>query len=101
MDAYTCVEAMTKVVQGFDEAIEAEAMGLLAAIEWTKTLHQQTILIESDNSTVVQALRNEQYPRNYWGQMIRSGGDYVREISVQWIKRSGNKAAHYLARWAE
>ncbi|MCI50681.1 ribonuclease H protein, partial [Trifolium medium] len=67
MEDGSCVGAMTKVVQGFDEAVEVETMGLLAAIEWIKTLRQQTIVIETDNRTIVQTLQHGRYPRNYWG----------------------------------
>ncbi|MCI36965.1 TIR-NBS-LRR resistance protein, partial [Trifolium medium] len=100
----SCVGAMTKVVQGFDEAVEVEAFGLIVAIEWAKALRHQAIVIELDNNIIVQTVHSGRYPRNYWGNLVRSGGDYLREnthIVLQWVRRSGNKVAYFLARWAE
>jgi ribonuclease HI len=98
------VGARTKVVYGVEEAVEAEAMGLEAAIEMRDRIQDREVIIEMDNQSVVQAVLSGRYPRRYWGLIARRCGDYIREnpklTSVQWVRRTGNNAAHQMARWA-
>jgi ribonuclease HI len=53
-------------VQGFDEAVEAKAMGLAEAIEFLAHFQHHAIIIEMDNSTIVKSVQSRRYPRNYW-----------------------------------
>jgi ribonuclease HI len=116
------VGAKTKVVHGFDKAIEAEALGLKAAIELVdffrdcrntieidaaidsaEQFRKRRIIIEMDNKVVIEAVQSGKYPRTYWGKIARNGGDYIRrdtQTTIQWVRRNGNKAAHEIARWA-
>jgi hypothetical protein len=116
------VGAKTEVVHGYDKAIEAEALGLKAAIEfvdWFRDCRNTTemdvevgsvdqfrkrrITIEMDNKGIVEAIQNGKYPRTYWGKLARNSGDYIRgdnQININWVRRNGNKAAYEFARWA-
>jgi ribonuclease HI len=99
------VGARTKLVYGVDEAIEAEALGLDEVIEFATLYKDRKIIIEMDNSEVVKAIQRNRYPRRYWGQIARRGGDFIRAnpstSSIQWVRRTGNEAAHQMAKWAE
>jgi hypothetical protein len=59
------VGARTKVIHGFDDVVEAEAMGLEAAIEMGDRILEKEVFIEMDNKMVVQAVSSGRYPRNY------------------------------------
>jgi hypothetical protein len=117
------VRAKTKVVHGFDKAIEAEALGLEVAIEFVDffkdrrntmemdatndlvdQFRKRRIIIEMDNRVVVKAVQSGKYPRTYWGKIARNDGDYIRgdtQTTINWVCRNGNKAAHEIARWAK
>jgi ribonuclease HI len=97
------VGARTKVVRGFDDAVEAEAMGLEEAIEFVKIYRNHTIIIEMDNLSVVNAVNRRCYPHRYWGQIARKGEEFLRvntQVTLQWVNRNSNKPAHNFARWA-
>ncbi|KAK2381221.1 hypothetical protein QL285_068845 [Trifolium repens] len=99
------VGARTKMVYGVDEAIEAETLGLDEAIEFVALYKDRKIIIEMDNSEVVKVVHKNRYPRRYWGQIVRRGGEYIRAnpttTSLQWVRRTENEAAHQMAKWAE
>jgi hypothetical protein len=72
------VGARTKFVYGVGDAIEAEALGLDEAIEFSTLYKDRRIIIEMDNSEVVKAAQRNHYPRRYWGQIVRRSGEYIR-----------------------
>jgi ribonuclease HI len=85
------------------EAIEAEAMGLVIAIEFLKGFQYQEAIIELDNQTVVKSVINQSYPRKYWGNLAKSSTKFLSEnpnVSIQWVRRASNEVAHHLARHA-
>ncbi|GAU42618.1 hypothetical protein TSUD_238110 [Trifolium subterraneum] len=98
------VGAATKVVRGLTEATEAEAMGVVEAIRDASQVQQQTMIIETDNETIVKASSNRKYPRLLWGhlaRLIRVSLDENPQFSVQWASRKKNVVAHSLACWVE
>jgi ribonuclease HI len=99
------VGARTKLVCGIDDAIEAEARGLDEAIEYATLFNDRKIIIEMDNSEVVKVVQRNRYPRRYWGQIVRRSGKYIKAnsntMTLQWVRRTGNEAAHQMAKWAE
>ncbi|GAU28869.1 hypothetical protein TSUD_293210 [Trifolium subterraneum] len=98
------VGAATKVVRGLTEVIKAEAMGVVEAINEASHFQQGPVIIETDNETIVKAIRKRKYPRLLWGHLARLIRDLLDEkphLSVQWINRRKNNIAHMLANWAE
>jgi ribonuclease HI len=97
------ISAATRVVQGIDEAIEAEARGIMEAVGDLNRFQQEKVIIESDNSSAVKAIQTRKYPRSYWGlclRKVREKMDRNPQISIVWAKRSKNIVAHKLAEWA-
>jgi ribonuclease HI len=98
-----CVGAATKVLKGSDDATEAEATGLLEAIQWAQRQRYTRIIFESDAEAVVKAIQNGSYPRLRWGQIAKQAARAIKEnddFSVSWVRRENNYVAHTLARWA-
>jgi ribonuclease HI len=97
------IGAATKIVHGIEEAIEAEARGIMEAVGDLNRSQQNKVIIESDNSSVVKAIQTRVYPRSYWGwiaRKVRETIDSNPQISIVWAKRSKNIVAHKLAEWA-
>lgn len=91
----------------------AEAIGLKEVLSWIKrrgpslnsfiVLPQTKIVIESDCLQLVQALKNTQRSCSPTGLVISDCKKLIQDcpnISFSFVKRSGNKAAHWLARHA-
>jgi ribonuclease HI len=97
------VGAATSVVRGSSDALEGEAMGLAAAIEFARRFPENYITIEMDSKIIVDAVNDRKYGRNYWGRLARRSGNVIHtnpKLSIAWTKRTGNSAAHVLANWA-
>jgi ribonuclease HI len=97
-----CLGAATRIVKA-QSAVEAEAMGLEAALRSIHQFEGKPMVIEMDSSLIVKAIQSKIYLRAYWGSIVRSAGDLLAQcpnVSVCWGRRIGNKAAHLLARWA-
>jgi ribonuclease HI len=94
---------MTKVIKGSDEATLAEAVGIDEALQWLKTQGYQRVIIESDAEIVTKAVAKKKFPRTNWGLVARRIArdlEQCTQISIGWVKRNGNQAAHELARLA-
>ncbi|KAK2419793.1 hypothetical protein QL285_030613 [Trifolium repens] len=97
------VGAATSVVRGSSDALEGEARGLAAAIEFAYRFPGNYITIEMDSKIIVDAVNDRKYGRNYWGRLARRNGNVIHtnpQLSIAWTKRTGNLAAHVLANWA-
>jgi ribonuclease HI len=67
------------------------------------TYGEHGITIEMDAKTIVDSARKKTYPRFYWGKIARNCGDVMNRkpnVSIRWVRRTGNKVAHSLAKWA-
>ncbi|MCI21319.1 hypothetical protein A2U01_0042485, partial [Trifolium medium] len=56
-----------------------------------------------DSSSIVNAVLKRKYNRSYWGRIARRCGgiiDRSPRISIGWVRRTSNTAAHTLANWA-
>ncbi|GAU41426.1 hypothetical protein TSUD_26060 [Trifolium subterraneum] len=98
-----CIGAVTKVMQGLNDATLAETQGLFEALNWIKTKGFSNIVIEMDAEVVVRAIQKRIFPRLRWGKLAKScARDFDKDalLSINWVRRNGNKAAHELARWA-
>jgi ribonuclease HI len=82
----------------------AEAMGLQEAIELIQQWNLQNTIIEMDAKAMVDAFHRSAQPRTIWGNIVKNCARKVKErndVVVVWTRRSGNSAAHDLAKWAE
>jgi ribonuclease HI len=98
-----CVRAMTKVVLGSDSIVDGEAFGLNEALNMVEAGTNTQIIIEMDAKTIVNAVTKRNFPHCYWGRIARRCRrmiDANPKISLRWVRRSGNEAAHRLANWA-
>jgi ribonuclease HI len=94
---------MTKVVFGSDSIVEGEAFGLNEALNMVKAVTDTQVIIEMDAKTIVDAVTKLNFPHVYWGRIAlrcRRLIDSNPRISLRWVRRSGNGAAHCLANWA-
>ncbi|KAK2352739.1 hypothetical protein QL285_090453 [Trifolium repens] len=56
-----------------------------------------------DSSSIVDAVKRKSYPRSYWGRITQKCGEEIDrnpKRSIEWVRRTGNQAAHTLANWA-
>ncbi|CAJ2655982.1 unnamed protein product [Trifolium pratense] len=98
-----CVGAEMRICFGTHDAAMAEATGLLEALYWVDRNHLSNTIIEIDGANIVHALNQRVFPRTDWGQVARTGArvlSRLNNVSVTWVNRKGNEAAHELARWA-
>jgi ribonuclease HI len=97
------VVAATKAQQGSGNVEQSEVMGLVEAVKLIEDHHLQNVIIEMDSVVIVGAIQRNVYPRKYWGKLAQACArvfENRRDISLRWISRKGNEAAHSLARWA-
>jgi ribonuclease HI len=97
-----CLGAETRVVCA-REAVEAEVMGLEAAIQSLSLVPNQINIVETDAKMVVDAIQRHSYPRSYWRKRAKKVGMFLKhntQVSVRWVRRTGNRVAHHLASWA-
>jgi ribonuclease HI len=97
------VMVATKVVNILGDATTAEAMGVKVALDWICAGRWTDVLVESDSKLVVDGINSHRLPRGYWGLI----GNYCKEkmknlqrVSLRWVSRQGNWAAHAAAKWA-
>ncbi|XP_062091061.1 uncharacterized protein LOC133797237 [Humulus lupulus] len=79
----------------------AEAMGVREALSWLKQRSWTHVIIEIDSLLVVQAIRSSISMVSYFGNIVDECKSLLKEcqnVSVLFIKRSANRAAHALAR---
>jgi ribonuclease HI len=97
------VGAATKAQIGSGNVELAETTGLLEALNLVESLQLESVIIEMDAATIVRAIHNKSFPRNHWGRLAHRCSrvfDANDNISLSWISRKGNEAAHASARWA-
>jgi ribonuclease HI len=99
-----CVGAATKLTLGSGTVELAETIGLREALDIIEknNLHQVSILM--DAACIVQAINNQIFPRSQWGQLAcvcARAMERLNGVTLAWIPRRDNEAAHTLARWAK
>uniref|UniRef100_A0A803P625 RNase H type-1 domain-containing protein n=1 Tax=Cannabis sativa TaxID=3483 RepID=A0A803P625_CANSA len=95
------VEAITRC-QTRNTTLElAEAMGVREAISWIKQKAWYGTVVETDCLSVVQAIRSNLPFLSYFGSIISDCKlflEQMRDVSVNFIRRSTKRVAHSLAR---
>lgn len=79
----------------------AEALAIKEALSWIKNQGWQGVIVESDFLVAVQAIRSKAPMVSPFGRVIEACRAMLRDlntVSLFFIKRSANVAAHELAR---
>jgi ribonuclease HI len=79
----------------------AEATSLLEATRFVEEGKLSNIIIELDAAMIVQAFSRRDFPRTNWGKCVLKCARVIARlsnISVTWVNREGNQAAHALVR---
>ncbi|PNX87020.1 ribonuclease H [Trifolium pratense] len=98
-----CVGAATRVIKGSNDVGLAETAGLKEALNLIQAMELDEVIVEMDAAVIVNAIHNKIFPRNQWGLLARECSrafDLNNKLSLKWVSREGNHAAHSLARWA-
>lgn len=97
------VEAAAYCKQGTIEPIMAEALGIKEALSWVKKGEYNGVIIESDCLALIQAIRSATVNLSYLGRIVQDCKSMLvslkeRNITLNFVKRSANRVAHYIAR---
>ena len=95
------LEARSWFRHGIVDPTLAEVIGIREALSWIKTKDWATVILESDSLVCVQALRSGLTMDSYFGSFIQECRLLclsLPHVSIFFVKRSANKAAHSLAR---
>ncbi|XP_062102834.1 uncharacterized protein LOC133812999 [Humulus lupulus] len=95
------VEAFSVCRAGVVSPELGEALGVREALSWIKKRSWQQVEIETDSLLVVQALRSSTSMASYFGVVTDECKALWKElvsVSIYFVKRSTNEAAHALAK---
>jgi ribonuclease HI len=94
------VKAYTRRFKGKPEIAEAEASGVLEALQWLRQEQLSNVQIETDCLQVVQAIHNKSRNNTEFGVVIelcRSLLYLIPNCKVSHVRRQANRVAHDLA----
>ncbi|XP_060961042.1 uncharacterized protein LOC133031536 [Cannabis sativa] len=77
------------------------SLGIKEALSWVKQKDLRKVVIETDSLTVVQALRSSIPMVSHFGSIISDCKmllNDLRDVYINFIRRSANNVAHFLAR---
>ncbi|MCI32306.1 cytochrome P450, partial [Trifolium medium] len=105
-----CVGAKTRICSGTHDAAMAEATGILEALYFVEqNILSNNMIDQLDAANIVHALNHQKFPITNWGKIARTCSRVctrlnsvctrLNSVSVSWVNRKGNQAAHALARW--
>lgn len=95
------VKARTVGVQGTYPAEVVEAIAIKEALSWIKDERWEHVEVESDSLGTVQAIRSKVPMLSPFGQLVEGCRRSLKElnkVSLFYIRRSANMAAHELSR---
>uniref|UniRef100_A0A803PWA8 Uncharacterized protein n=1 Tax=Cannabis sativa TaxID=3483 RepID=A0A803PWA8_CANSA len=78
-----------------------ELIGIKEALSWIKTKSWNSVEVETDCLMAVQAINNNMFLPSTFGMLVHDCQHLLSELSyvtLSFVKRSANKAAHFLAR---
>uniref|UniRef100_A0A803Q693 RNase H type-1 domain-containing protein n=1 Tax=Cannabis sativa TaxID=3483 RepID=A0A803Q693_CANSA len=87
----------------FDDS-RSEAMGIREALSWLKDKPFQQVCVESDSLVSVQAINSSVVMYSAFGLIVqdcKSLLDSMNNVSLRFVKRSANRAAHVIARQSQ
>ncbi|KAL8108560.1 hypothetical protein AgCh_024870 [Apium graveolens] len=98
------VEAKARCRRGSISPDLAEALGIREALSWLKNTNYANAVVESDCLQVVQAIQSSFICFSYLGRVVSECRNLLvslsdKNVSFNFVKRSANKVAHYLARY--
>ena len=99
----SCIAAKSCCREGSIAPVLAESFGIREALSWIKLNNWSQVCIESDCLEVIQALRSQVHTDSYFGRIIAECINICNslpDVSVVFVKRSANMAAHELARFS-
>jgi ribonuclease HI len=76
-------------------------MGLEEALKRVKRWDLRNTIIETDAKVIVDTVNSRNRPRTIWGKVVERCVKMIKDrqgADVIWVRRSGNRAAHELAR---
>ncbi|XP_062114633.1 uncharacterized protein LOC133825746 [Humulus lupulus] len=97
------VEAISSCRSGVVSPEIAEAIGIREVLSWVKRKKWPNVMIETDSLLCVQALRSSIVMESYFGGIIDDCKllcEKLGSVSISFVKRSANRAAHAIARAA-
>ncbi|MCH80732.1 F-box protein [Trifolium medium] len=97
------VGAGTRVHEGVQDALMAEAYGLLDALLYAEQHHLTHIIFELDSLYLVNLVQSDRQIWKSWGYVVRRCRGFLHEnpnSAIKWIGRNGNRVADALAKWA-
>lgn len=97
------LEAKACCKQGSVSPEFAKAIGVREALSWIKSKNWSQVIVETDCLVVVQAIRSSYASLSYFGRVIDECKQHLidlrgRHVILNFIKRSANTVAHFLAR---
>ncbi|GAU40964.1 hypothetical protein TSUD_187210 [Trifolium subterraneum] len=100
------VGAATRAHTRSEDVVLGEALGLNDALDWIDRMREDKVIFELDAQTIVTAVKEHKQIRKSWGFVIRRCVKFLNQKSkpqsdIVWVRRTGNQAAHGLAKWAE
>uniref|UniRef100_A0A803PT91 RNase H type-1 domain-containing protein n=1 Tax=Cannabis sativa TaxID=3483 RepID=A0A803PT91_CANSA len=96
-----CLEARAGSFGGVHSAAVIKALGIKEALSWIKAKNWNHVVIETDSLVTVQAIRSTQSMGSTFGLIIqdcRVALLSLPNVHLYFVKRSANRAAHYVAR---
>ncbi|KAL8117175.1 uncharacterized protein LOC141724971 [Apium graveolens] len=95
------IQARTQYLPGMVSSIMAETLAIKEALSCIKSKGWSKVVVESDCLTVIQAIRSKTPMVSPLGRVVQSCRNMLVEsntVSLFFVKRSANMAAHELAR---
>ncbi|KAM6574548.1 hypothetical protein CsatA_022875 [Cannabis sativa] len=94
------LEARSCSKLGYLEAAVVEAIGIKEALSWIKDKQWRDVQLETDCLVAVQVVHYSVLLRSPFGVVIQECKellDSLKSVQIHFVKRSANKAAHYMA----
>ncbi|KAL8093147.1 hypothetical protein AgCh_035148 [Apium graveolens] len=95
------VQARTRYLPGMVSSIMVEALTIKEALSWIKIKGRSKVVVESDCLIAIQVIRSKTPMVSLLGQVVQSCRNILvksNTVSLFFVKRSANMAAHELAR---
>jgi len=98
------VVVATRTVETSNDLCMAEVLGIQVALEWIESSGWSNVVIESDAKVTVDSINKQRLHRGYLGNVGIKCLEKLKQlhrISIVWVRREGNWAAHATTKWAE